>query len=516
MTWFVRSTIDSAKNVHPARRIRPAALLNRNPSLQRRRLSFEVLERRALLTVTTTITVNDPLDESDNPTNATPASLGSTVSLRDAVNAANNSLTPTNIVFDPTVFSGSKTITLVQGPLTLNNTTEFITITGPGTTLLISGNNATTVFTVNNGTTATISDLAIGNGDSEFDGGGIVNDGTLTLDTTTIENNACGFFGNGGGIYSDGTLTVDNSTIEGNTATYGIGGGIFCYGSITVENSTFVNNSVPNGGQGGGIALFNQSSSGLFENCTFTENSAPGSWGGAIWIYGPTVTLDDCTFDGNTAANGPGIGSTFTSEASPVLNNCIMADAVDLYQNITFSTQSANNLLGPGASGGLTAGNSSGNIFESSIAAMDLGTLSNKGGPTETIPLLAGSPAIGAGSTSLIPPGMTTDQRGAGFPRIVNGTVDIGAFEVQPPPECDLSISRITDSATTLAGGTVEYTISVSNSGPSAAENVSILDTLPGGTTFGSQSQPAGQGFALSNTGNQIDDTIASLAAGAY
>ena len=45
------------------------------------------------------------------------------------------------------------------------------------------------------------------------------------------------------------------------------------------------------------------------------------------------------------------------------------------------------------------------------------------------MPPLPGSPAIGAGSTALIPSGITTDQRGE--PRIVNGTVDIGAVESQ-------------------------------------------------------------------------------------
>ena len=43
------------------------------------------------------------------------------------------------------------------------------------------------------------------------------------------------------------------------------------------------------------------------------------------------------------------------------------------------------------------------------------------------MPLLPGSPAIDAGSNDLIPEGVTTDQRGQA--RIVNGTVDIGAFE---------------------------------------------------------------------------------------
>ena len=41
--------------------------------------------------------------------------------------------------------------------------------------------------------------------------------------------------------------------------------------------------------------------------------------------------------------------------------------------------------------------------------------------------LLPGSPAIDAGNNALIPAGVTTDQRG--LPRIVNGRVDIGAFE---------------------------------------------------------------------------------------
>ena len=63
-----------------------------------------------------------------------------------------------------------------------------------------------------------------------------------------------------------------------------------------------------------------------------------------------------------------------------------------------------------------------------------LGPLANNGGPTQTFALLSGSPAINAGNNaSAVDAGnnsLTTDQRGTGFPRIMNGTVDIGAFEV--------------------------------------------------------------------------------------
>jgi hypothetical protein len=67
-----------------------------------------------------------------------------------------------------------------------------------------------------------------------------------------------------------------------------------------------------------------------------------------------------------------------------------------------------------------------------------LGPLQNNGGPTMTMALLPGSPAIDAGSNDLIPAGVQYDQRGPGFQRIVNATgkptaiVDIGAFEWQP------------------------------------------------------------------------------------
>jgi hypothetical protein len=56
-----------------------------------------------------------------------------------------------------------------------------------------------------------------------------------------------------------------------------------------------------------------------------------------------------------------------------------------------------------------------------------LGPLANYGGPTQTIALLPGSLAIGAGDNAFIPTGVTTDQRG--LPRIVNTVVDIGSFE---------------------------------------------------------------------------------------
>ncbi|HKH35611.1 MAG TPA: choice-of-anchor Q domain-containing protein, partial [Rubrobacter sp.] len=80
-----------------------------------------------------------------------------------------------------------------------------------------------------------------------------------------------------------------------------------------------------------------------------------------------------------------------------------------------------------------------------SLSGVDpmLGPLADNGGPTETHALLEGSPAINKGNNAFAvdPDGnpLQFDQRGQGFARIVGGSVDIGAFEVQgigsePPP----------------------------------------------------------------------------------
>jgi len=69
----------------------------------------------------------------------------------------------------------------------------------------------------------------------------------------------------------------------------------------------------------------------------------------------------------------------------------------------------------------------------------------------------------------------------------------------------------------TIAGDPafLTYTIAVVNNGPGDAQTVVLSDPLPAGETFVSQSQTLGPAFTLSNSGNSIDDTIATLAAGA-
>jgi uncharacterized repeat protein (TIGR01451 family) len=123
--------------------------------------------------------------------------------------------------------------------------------------------------------------------------------------------------------------------------------------------------------------------------------------------------------------------------------------------------------------------------FDGGIAVTDdpvLGPLAMNGGPTATHALGAGSPALDAG----IGTGLTTDQRGVtrpiDLPDIANGNdgSDIGSFEFG----MDLAIEKTADVETVTVGGTLTYTITVTNAGPDTATGVEVTDPMPTGLTF--------------------------------
>ena len=107
------------------------------------------------------------------------------------------------------------------------------------------------------------------------------------------------------------------------------------------------------------------------------------------------------------------------------------ADDIASAPGLMLSLVSGYNLVGVDETGSLINGTNGNQV---GVANPGLGPLANNGGATQTIALLPGSPAIDAGSNALavdpttgLP--LTTDQRGAGFSRTVNETVDIGACE---------------------------------------------------------------------------------------
>jgi hypothetical protein len=155
-------------------------------------------------------------------------------------------------------------------------------------------------------------------------GGGIDNAGTLTVSNSILSGNTSN--DHGGGVYNFGTLTVTDSTLSGNSATFG--GGISNFGTLTVTGSTLSANSanISVFSDGGGIYNGGRLT---VTSSTLSGNSA-WSGGGIDTIGTQTVTLANVTFNANRALyiNGNGGGlyvSPFGGTAAPVLHNTLIA-----------------------------------------------------------------------------------------------------------------------------------------------------------------------------------------------
>jgi len=256
---------------------------------------------------------------------------------------------------------------------------------------------------------------------------------TATVTNSTVSNNYAVCLG--GGINTNGgALTVTNSTVSGNSVTADLGGGISAgsFGTIisNITNSTVVSNY--SGGGGGGI--YNPNGALNITNSTVSGNYAdnmvgPGGVGGGIYNAGTaSVNIRSSIVALNTATSiGPDVAGSFTS--------------------------SGFNLIGKidGSMGFTAPTDLTGTVASPLDPKLDPNGLQNNGGPTQTIALLSGSPAIDKGTSYGLTGHLTTDQRGTGFPRTFDypyiknakggdGT-DIGAFEFRAPLT-PVSVSR--------------------------------------------------------------------------
>jgi hypothetical protein len=200
----------------------------------------------------------------------------------------------------------SGTITLTSGELAIN---KDLTVAGPGPDVIaVSGNHASRVFDIAARVSVALSGLTIADGFSlDGFGGGIQNNGTLTVTGSTFTGNF-GVFG--GGIQNSGTLTVTGSTLSGNDAA--CGGGIDNQegATLTVTDSTLSGNSA---GFGGGIE--NDPGGTLtVTGSALSGNTAGNSGGGIFSDIGSTLTVTDSAISGNTAPTAGGIdsGARFT------------------------------------------------------------------------------------------------------------------------------------------------------------------------------------------------------------
>ena len=234
-------------------------------------------------------------------------------------------------------------------------------------------------------------------------------------------------------MQNEGTATLTDCTFSQDYA--GLGGAIAgsLNGVATIIDCDFIDNTAV---LYGGGAYAEATTTLNFTQCTFSGNDAATS-GGAVSVRvggvpGTTAsaTLINCTVSGNSATTGGGLYRDPTNTGAFTLGNTIVAGNTATTgpdASGTFVSQ-GHNLIGKtdGSSG--WAGSDLTGTVASPLNAR-LAPLDYYGGPIQTIALLPGSPAIGAGSIALIPAGITTDARG--FARTTGGKADIGAFETQ-------------------------------------------------------------------------------------
>jgi predicted outer membrane repeat protein len=374
-------------------------------------------------------------------TQGTDAHVPGRCSLREAIESANTWMTPPGTDCEAGAGGGSQIlvpydrIELVQGSLQPNGGVDIAGTSPSGRTLITRASGAGGFSIIS--TTAVFADLGIrlerlqiSAGVASIDGGGgIFAQTELTLvDSIVSGNNA---FGDGGGIRATESLTLISSTVSDNDTLSG-GGGIAGSKYVQLIDSTIAYNSSQ--GPGGGIAV-----AGLAgvraSNSTIAGNAthANGGHGGGIFI-GPSslATLSNSTVTRNTVNSySTGAGIHVDPESPPVgeydrltLNSTLVTRNVagKYEQNIAsgaaLTVAGLRNLIGPSSVETTPP-------IDTLDCPAGLGTLGSHGGPTQTIALSAGSCAIDQG-TSL---GLAFDQRGAGFPRVVGLTADIGAFE---------------------------------------------------------------------------------------
>ena len=469
----------------------------------------EVLEVRQMLSA---FAVTNTLDNTD------PGSL------RWAVGQANANPGTDSIVFDSTVFSTSHTITLTAGQLDLSDSATT-TIVGPGAGLLsISGNNASRVFEIDNGAWAdlhgltitggsvngggisgmgggllndggnvTLTDCNVSGNTASLNGGGIAGIGATTLSHALITNNSAigsgGGLGFGGGVYSYGPLTVTDTTISGNSVSKFIqakGGGVFSNGPLTVTRSTISGNSVA-GIEAGAGGIVSQDPYMTMTDSVVSGNSSTGGAGGMSILGG---TLTNMTVSGNTAVQGG--GGIFSSEHLLIMSQCTVSgntthgngggiyaiSGIDLTNTIVAHSTGQDIAVGGGTTlrgmNLIDDGSATGpNVI---VADPLLAPLENYGGPTQSMALLPGSPAIDAAGASTV----VTDQRGVS--RAQGTAPDIGAFESQ-----GFTINATSGSGQSAAKGATFSAPLVATVTP-----VNSLEPVVGGTiTFHSPSSGA-------------------------
>lgn len=418
-----------------------------------------------------TFTVTSPSDVPDvNPGDGVceTANGNAVCTLRAAIQEANAFPGADTILLQPNVtYLLSRTgadDNALNGDLDI---TDSVTILGAGplSTIIDGYSMGERVFQITG--TVVISGVTIQHGHASNIGGGMINNGWLTLiNSAILSNTAAGTNDWGGGIYNSGSLTLSHSIVAGNVtgSSNAYGGGIFTQGTLLVSDSTIRDNSTP--GIGGGIYAVGgtmtvrastisgnlaQDGGGIYKagapviviNSTLSGNNSNGN-GGGIYAASGTTSLFNVTLAYNRAnaddvGSGTGGGVYNAGGSTLTFNNSIISLNTSITPGTPYPTLNLDDCAGTVTSQGysmLYAYDPGYCTVNGSPDPSDplLGPLQDNGGPTWTHALLPGSPAIDGGNPSgcadNLGASLHVDQRGRQRPALGGlGRCDIGAFE---------------------------------------------------------------------------------------
>lgn len=371
-----------------------------------------------------------------------------TLTLEDIVVRGNTVVPANNTGVSPEgggVWNGGGTLRVVRGTFEENSATSLPFAGGVPSGGAIFNSSGTVELIDSVLARNAVSGDAIPEGGALWSTGETAHGARVSLLRTRVEGNSAtnpstGGFSSGAGLGGFRTdLTIVDSALALNKATGGAlsnGGAVYLIreGDFVVERSLFASNLAESksGSSGGAVALNGETDErhSIF-NSTIAGNvtkSDSGSSGAGIFHFGGArLDVVSSTIVGNRAEGGTARGGNLMDVGSEgsltVVRDSIVA-------------------AGAGGAGFENCWNqgiaSAGHNIESLdqckfIAAGDkvntnplLAPLADNGGPTETMALLASSPAIDAGADC--PP---TDQRGVARPQ--GPGCDIGAFEVEVP-----------------------------------------------------------------------------------
>jgi len=209
-----------------------------------------------------------------------------------------------------------------------------LTIRGAGTgSTIMEGQGLDSVFTVVSGADVTFEDLTIQNGGGPgTDRGGAIkalDSGAVVIvrncELTDNHTSCCG-----GGLYINaGTLTMEDTTVSGNSA--GSGGGLYLNSSnATLTNVSFLSNSAT--ASGGGLRHYTGSLT--IDACTFIGNTSDTYGGAAILEQSGVKSVRDSWFESNTAARG---GAIWAGSTSDLVNSVFVDNTASQYGGAIFS-----------------------------------------------------------------------------------------------------------------------------------------------------------------------------------